>query len=274
MKKPGPDFARRYGPWSLVIGAAEGLGAAFAEALAEVGLNLVLVDRQSEKLADTADRLRRAYGHEVREAVVDLTEDDFLVQISGATQGLEIGLLICNAALGEVGPFEDSDLASLLAIVDVNVKAPLALTHTYGRAMVQRGRGGIIVLASNSAYHGTPYVAHYAATKAYNLVLGEGLWFEWARYGVDVMAFAPGATNTPGLRRAKPGLIAGRKSRGVMQPEDSARAALAALGKVPSARPGVLETLQTFFLTRILGRHRAVRVAGAYIRKNLESTKT
>lgn len=110
-----------------------------------------------------------------------------------------------NEVLAEVGPFEDSGLASLLAIVDVNVKAPLALTHTYGRAMVQRGRGGIIVLASNSAYHGTPYVAHYAATKAYNLVLGEGLWFEWARYGVDVMAFAPGATNTPGLRRAKPG---------------------------------------------------------------------
>ena len=272
MKKVGQDFARKYGPWSLVSGAAEGLGAAFAEVLAEIGLGVVLADRQAEKLANTADRLRQTYGSDVREVVIDLAERDFLSEITDATEGLEIGLLIANAALGEVGPFAESDLDALITTVGVNVKAPLILTHTYGRDMVERGRGGIILLASNAAYHGTPYVANYAATKAYNLVLGEGLWFELAGHGVDVLAFAPGATNTPSLRKNRSGLIEGQKTRGVMQPEDAAWAALAALGKAPSARPGLWATLETFIMTRLLSRRRVVKIAGEYINKNINKT--
>jgi short-subunit dehydrogenase len=273
MKKVARDFARKYGPWALVSGAAEGLGAAFAEVLAEIGLGVVLVDRQAEKLVHTAERLRRNYGSDVKEVVVDLADQGFLSDIVAVTKDLEIGLLIANAALGEVGPFAESELDTLIAIVEVNVKAPLMLTHAYSKDMVGRGKGGIILLASNAAYHGVPYVANYAATKAYNLVLGEGLWFELSGHGVDVLAFAPGETNTPSLRKTKPGLIEGQKSTGVMQPEDAALAALAALGKTASARPGLWATLDTFFMTRLLNRRRAVKMAGRYINKNLNRTR-
>jgi len=266
------EFKERFGPWALVVGAAEGLGAAFAEALAEVGLGLVLVDRKLQELQITADRLRTMYPVDVKEVVVDLADQHFLAQIMAATKGLEIGLLIANAALGEVGPFTESDLNTLLACIDVNVKAPLKLTHTYGKEMMQRKKGGIILLASNAAYQGSPYVANYAATKAYNLILGEGLWFEFARHGVDAMAFAPGATNTPGLRKAKPGLEEGKKSRGVMQPEDAAMAALAALGKTPSVRPGLWSTLETFFMTRLLNRRHAIKLAGRFVERELIRT--
>jgi len=266
------DFHEKYGPWTLVTGGAEGLGAAFGAALAKIGLGVVLVDRQAEKLACTADRLRQTYRSDVREVVVDLTDRKFLSEITAVTKDLEIGLVIANAALGEVGPFFESDIEKLTACIDVNVRAPLILTHTYSRSMVERGRGGIILLASNAAYHGTPYVSNYAATKSYNLVLGEGLWFELAGHGVDVLAFAPGATNTPSLRNAMPGLLEGQKSRGVMQPEDAALAALAALGKTPSARPGLWATLETLFMTRLLSRRRAVKIAGGYINKNLNRT--
>jgi len=273
MKIVAREFKESFGPWALVAGAAEGIGAAFAEALAEVGLGLVLVDRKAQELQSTASKLRQRYPIEVKEVVVDLADQNFLDRITAATKDLEIGLLIANAAIGEVGPFAESELRALLACVDVNVKAPLILTHTYGNEMIRRGKGGIILLASNAAYQGSPHVANYAATKAYNLVLGEGLWFEFASHGVDAMAFAPGATNTPALRKAKPELEEGKKNRGVMQPEDVAMAALAALGKTPSARPGLWSTLETFFMTRLLNRRHAVSLAGRFIERELKRTK-
>ena len=265
------DFAPKYGPWALVTGAAQGLGAAFAETLGSIGLALVLVDRQEEQLAATAERLRRTHGVEVIEVVVDLTDPDSVSGITRATENLDVGLLIANAALGNVGPFLDADIEDLLSTVDVNVRAALVLTHTYGRDMARRGRGGIILLASNAGYQGTPFVANYAATKAYNLVLGEGLWYELREHGVDVLAFAPGATNTPSLRSVRPGLTEGVKARGVMLPDDSVRAALAALGRSPSARPGWAATLETFVATRLVGRRRAVTTAGAYMNRQFRN---
>jgi short-subunit dehydrogenase len=124
-----------------------------------------------------------------------------------------------------------------------------------------------VLLSSSSAYQGTPYVANYAATKAYILSLGEALWYEQSKHGVDALAFAPGATNTPSLRSSKKGLKEGESGFGMQLPEVVARAALSSLGRAASARPGILATLETFFISKVLSRKMAVRIAGRIIQR-------
>ncbi len=155
----------------------------------------------------------------------------------------------------------------MVSAIDINVRATLLLTHHFCQGMIRRHRCGIVLFSSSSAYQGTPFVANYSATKAYNLCLGEALWFELFKHGVDALAFAPGATNTPSLRTSKHGLKEGDKGLNMHLPEEVALAALSSLGRSGSARPGVLATLETFFISKVLSRKVAVRIAGRIIGK-------
>lgn len=262
------DFSQKYGSWALVTGGSVGMGEAFAELIASQGVSLVLTDIQSEQLEITADRLKTKYQVEVKTVVADLSAADFMTKITATTDELEIGLLIANAAVGHVGSFPELAIESMIVAIDINVRATLLLTHHFCSGMITRGKGGIVLLSSSSAYQGTPYVANYAATKAYNLALGEALWFELSQHGVDAMAFAPGATNTPSLRTSKKGLREGEKGLGMQLPEEVAMHALSSLGNSPSARPGLLATLETFFITKVLSRKRAIKIAGGIIGRN------
>jgi short-subunit dehydrogenase len=261
------DFVSRYGPWALVTGGAVGMGEAFAELIATQGIHLVLTDIQGEELERTAARFRKTYEVEVRTVAADLSAPDFMVGIEEATKDLEIGLLISNAAVGHVGPFAETDVSRMVSAIDINVRATLLLTHHFCQDMIRRRQGGVVLLSSSSAYQGTPYVANYAATKAYILSLGEALWYELSKHGVDALAFAPGATNTPSLRSSKKGLKEGESGFGMQLPEVVARAALSSLGRAASARPGILATLETFLISKVLSRKMAVRIAGRIIQR-------
>ena len=255
-------YYEKYGPWALVTGGAQGIGAAFAEQLAERGLDLVLVDQNAETLTARAVKLMDAHGIKVETLRVDLSQPDFFEAIRPVAASREIGMLVCNAASGAVGSFFEIPVEDLLRGVEVNCRATLILTRELGAPMLERGRGGIILIASDAAYQGTPYVANYAATKAYNLILGEGLWYEAASEGVDVIGFAPGPTNTEGQRSGNPRLKEGATPKGFMLPEPTARAALDALGRLPSDRPDWRNRLETFIATRLLSRRRAVERIG------------
>mgnify|MGYP002625117577 CR=1 FL=1 len=235
------DFARRYGPTALVTGAAEGLGAAFAHAVAVRGLDVVLVDVQTEKARATADAIAREHGVRARAVACDLAAAGFLATLQAATRDDEVGLLVGCAGVGATGPFLETPVEVLRRAIAVNCTATLELVHHYARPMTERGRGGAVVVASNSAYAGTPFVANYAATKAYDLALGEALWYELAPHGVDVLAFAPQGTNTPGFRRGMPDLAPGEKREGIMLPEEAVAIALGALGRIASLRPDMPE---------------------------------
>ena len=143
--------------------------------------------------------------------------------------------MICNAAIGLEGPFLSETLENHRRAVDVNCQAALALTHHFGSEMVARGRGGLILIASGTALQGSPDYASYAATKAFNLVLGESLWYELKDRGVDVLSFVPGPTNTPGLRSSLPTLVEGVEVGPIRLPAVTAEAAIEALGKRASA---------------------------------------
>lgn len=262
MSVPAP-FRDQYGPWALIAGASEGIGAAFAAELAARGLHLVLVARRAAPLEALAARLRAAHGVEVRVAAVDLASPSLLDELRVAVAGAAVGLVVYNAAASLIGPFLEQPLADKLRILDVNCRGPIVLADAFGREMVARGRGGIIVMASMAGAQGSALIATYAASKAFDLVLAESLWDELREHGVDVLACRAGATRTPAYEASRPAVEAGP----VMEPDAVAREALAALGKVPSMVPGLGNRAAAFFMGRVLPRRAAVTIMGRATRK-------
>lgn len=237
MSSDATSFATRYGPTALVAGAAVGLGAAYADALAARGLDLLLVDRDAEPLAHTAAALRAAHPVAVDTAVLDLGRPDLLAALAPALADRTIGLLVYNAALGTVAPFLDLAAGHLDAMLAVNCRGPLLLVHALAPGMVARGRGGIVLMSSLSGNVGSAQLSVYAASKAFDLVLADALWAELRPHGVDVLAVQPGSTRTPGWLSSQP---AGAEGAGVpvMEAADVVAEALAALGREPLLVPG------------------------------------
>jgi short-subunit dehydrogenase len=250
------EFAVRYGPWAMIAGGSQGLGAAFAHEIGRRGVNLLLLARRPGPLEETAAALRRQHGVQVRTAAVDLAETGFLDAVERAASGLEIGLLVCDAAHSHTGKFLDSDLATCLRILDTNCRAPLSLVHAFGSRMAARGRGGILVMSSLSAFWGSPYVAVYGATKAFLVNLSEALWRELGARGVDVTVCAAGPVLTPNYIASMP--VRTGPSAMEMSPERVAAAAVSALGRKHLVVPGALNRAAQFFMGRFVSRKMAV----------------
>jgi uncharacterized protein len=248
-------FRERYGPWALVAGASAGIGEAFARQLAERGLNLLLLARRAEALDALAADLRARHGVEARGAAVDLARTDLAEAALSLAAGAEVGLLVYNAAASAIGPLVDRPLEDQLRVLEVNCRGPLILCHALGGAMARRGRGGIVLMSSLAASQGNPFLVSYAASKAFGLVLAEGLWAELRPRGVDVLACRAGATRTPGYAASRP-----KREMPLMEPEAVAASALAALGRGPTVIPGALNKLAAFLFARVLPRRTSVRL--------------
>jgi uncharacterized protein len=230
-------FARRYGPWAVVTGASDGIGRAFAQALAQRGLHLLLVARRQAVLQGLADALQRTHGVQCRVVAADLSDPQAVHHLAQATAELDVGLLVASAGFGSSGPLLNSPLGVETEMVAVNCTAVLALAWHYGRRMAARNSGGVVFMSSLLAFHGTPRAANDAATKAYVQTLAEGLRVEWAAQGVDVIASAPGPI--------KSGFDARSNMRFTQAvPADVvARVTLQALGRKTTVRPGWLSKL-------------------------------
>jgi uncharacterized protein len=221
----------KYGPWALIAGGSEGVGAEFAQLLAEAGLNLVLVARNRDALEQTADRCRR-HGGVVRTVQADLSASDACARVAAATAEVEVGLLILVAGANTHSKeFLDGDLAEFQRVIDLNVSTPLALVHHYGQAMRSRRRGGIVMLGSLAGYLGSVRHTVYGGVKAFTGIFAEGLWLELREHGVDVLELVLGVTRTPAMERVglnfdAPGVV-------VAEPVDVAREGLEWLGRGP-----------------------------------------
>jgi uncharacterized protein len=144
-----------YGPWVVIAGGSEGVGAEFARLLAADGLNLVLLARKPGPLEATADECRRQ-GVEVRTLAVDLVDSAGVDRLFEATSDLEVGLLIYNAGANTCSEqFLDGDLADFQRVVDLNIGASMRLVQHYGRPMRDRRRGGILLVGSMAGYLGS-----------------------------------------------------------------------------------------------------------------------
>ena len=246
-----PEFADRYGPWALVAGASEGLGAAFARALAGRGLNLVLVARRHEPLEVLAADLP------TRTITVsaDLATTDGIAQVMDAAAGLNVGLVVANAAYSPIGRFIEMDPELTRRAMDLNCRAPLELAHRFLPAMAARGRGGFIVMSSLAGMQGSPPISVYAATKAFGAILAEGLWAELRGTGVDVLTCVAGAVATPSLVG-----VTSRPAPGTLTPDEVAGAALRGLGRGPRTVPGLTMRLSSALMSRLLSRRAAIAV--------------
>ncbi len=256
------QWNEKYGPWALVTGASSGLGAEFVEQLAARGVNVVLVARREQQMAALADGVRRNHGVKTRVVPADLTGRDACRHVGDQTSDLEIGLLVNNAGFGLSGAYADLDPDRLVNMTVLNCVVPVLLTNHYLPLMLDRGRGGLIFLASTAAYQATPYLGVYGATKAFNLLMGESLWKEYRKRGIDSLALSPGFTKTEftsvahmkdasGFREATPGAVVAL--------------ALKKLGTKPSVIHGLANKMLNF-TGRLIPRRAAIAVTSAMLK--------
>jgi short-subunit dehydrogenase len=216
---------------ALVTGASSGIGAAFARALRARGERTLLVARRSDRLAELAHELG---GDEwARAWPVDLAAEGAAGRLADAVAagGFGVDLLVNNAGLGHTAPFADERPEVLRAMLDVNVRALVELTHAFLPAMLARGHGRIVNVASNAAFQPVPFLCVYAASKAFVLSFTEGLAEEVRDRGVQVQALCPGLTRTEFLEVAEThrGLLVTRLP--MLTPEAVALASLRGLDR-------------------------------------------
>lgn len=248
-------FTERYGEWALVAGASEGLGAAYARALAERGMNLVLAARRRPLLNEIADDLRGTFGVEVLCCDGDLALPGFLETLQAACASLEVGLVVYNATHAPVGEFASTPVEDLMRVVDVNVRAPVALLRAFLPPMTERRRGAVVLMTSLAGNQGAPRLAAYAASKAFTRVLAESVWHELESTGIDVVACCAGAVRTPGYA-----IAAGKDALGTLDPEEVVEQALRALGRGPVVVPGFVNRAANVLMSRLVPRRAAIAI--------------
>jgi short-subunit dehydrogenase len=216
---------------TLITGASSGIGEAFARRLAEDKHNLVLVARSEEKLAALCDELMLEHGITAHYVAIDLNayQADLRLFKETVNHDLEINWLINNAGFGSMGPFADLDLERELDMIGLNVMALVALTHRYLGLMVEEGEGTIINVSSTTSFQPLPFMATYAATKAFVTSFSEAIAEEYRPYGIRVLALCPGGTETNFFEVAK--IDESTRMKSMQTPEEVVETALSALDR-------------------------------------------
>jgi uncharacterized protein len=254
---------------TLITGASSGIGEAFARRLAALGRNVFLVARSEDKLVTLCNEIGRLNRIRAQYLALDLLKPESPLRLfeEAEKRGLVVDLLVNNAGFGSFGDFVKSDLARELNIIDLNVKALVELTHRFLPPMRERKQGAIINVASTAGFQPVPFMATYAATKAFVLSFSEALWEENRPYGVQVMALCPGVTETNFFEAAhskKP------PARAAEAPEDVVDTALRGLQRQKSQ---VISGWTNFLMVeveRLVPRSLVVRAAGRMMRKQYD----
>ena len=246
--------------WALVTGASSGLGKELAIALAIRGINLVLAARRAEPMRQLAARLSRQYGVEVLVEAIDLAAADSAATLLRRLdqQHIEVDILVNNAAIGLNSAFIDQPPDHLRAMLQLNVVTFTELAQVFGKRMVARGRGHILLVAGTAAYQPTPILSVYGAAKAFVLSLGEALHVELGSL-VNVTVLSPGFMDTD-FSEAVGNRAPAWARRTRLSPVKVANIGLAAMfaGK-PSVIAGRINRVVAFF-GRFLSRHRQAKM--------------
>ena len=254
---------------TLITGASAGIGAAFARKLAARGRNVLLVARSEDKLIALCNELGRLTSIRAQYVVLDLRDPESGAQLFEETKKreLEIDMLINNAGFGSMGEFLKLDLDRELQMIQLNVRAVVDLTHRFLGPMRERKRGTIINVASTAGFQGVPYMATYAATKAFVLSFSEAIGEENRLHGIHVMALCPGVTETNFFEASK---IDRPPMRTIQTAEEVVDTALRALGR----QKGVVISGWTNWFTiaaeRFVPRSMVTKVAGKALRSRFE----
>ncbi|HVS81613.1 MAG TPA: SDR family oxidoreductase [Pyrinomonadaceae bacterium] len=253
---------------TLITGASSGIGEAFARKLAARGHNLLLVARSEDKLINLCNELGRIKSTRAQYVAMDLSQPDAPARLFEEAQKreLEIDLLINNAGFGSLGDFTKLDLERELSMIDLNVSALVELTNRFLVPMRERKNGAIINVASTAGFQPVPFMATYAATKAFVLSFSEALWEENRPYGIKVTALCPGVTDTNFFAAAHMQTPPRRISQTA---DDVVDAALRGLKR---GRSHIISGWTNFFMIeseRLVPRSIIARAAGAVLRNTL-----
>ena len=193
------DFSELAGKTALVTGASSGLGVEFARQLANAGCHLIITARREDRLVALKEELATSHPEiSVDVIVMDLAGRDAAQHLYAEITGWErpVDILINNAGYGIFGWFLDSDWDELEAMIRVNTLVPQELTHLFGRDMVERGYGKVLIVSSMIGFQATPTYAAYASAKSLSMHFGEALNLEFRGSGVTCTVLSPGVTRT------------------------------------------------------------------------------
>ena len=254
---------------TLITGASSGIGEAFARKLAARGRNVLLVARSEDKLIALCNELGRLTSIRAQYLALDLLQPDAGAQLfeETKTRDLEVEMLINNAGFGSMGDYVRLDLNRELDMIQLNVRSLVDLTHRFLGPMRDRKSGTIINVASTAAFQAVPYMATYAATKAFVLSFSEALWEENRAHGVHVMALCPGVTETNFFQVAK---IDRPPMRIIQTPEEVVETALRALKRHKSTVISGWGNWLTVEAERFVPRATVTKVAGKALRSRFE----
>lgn len=230
--------------FTLITGASGGIGEAFARRLAAEKHNLVLVARSEEKLHRICDELMLKHGITAHYIALDLIEFEADKKLFAETEkhGFEIDWLINNAGFGSMNDFTDLELDRELQMIDLNISALVALTHRYLQPMRERKSGVIINVSSAASFQPIPFMATYAATKAFVTSFSEAIAEENRPHGIKILALCPGATETNFFAVA--GMKDAIQVKGMQTSEQVVDTALKAVGR---GRTLVVSGLANYF---------------------------
>ena len=181
---------------AVITGATSGIGAAYAEAFARRGYDLILTGRRKEKIEAQAEKIRSACSVGVEVVLAELSEETGIQMVLDAMQGKEIDVLINNAGFGVAARYQDSDLKVMEQLAKVNVLAPMELIRSVLPDMIRRHSGTVINISSEGAYLVMPGNSVYSGVKSFLKVFTECLHLDLDGTGVRVLTVCPGLTHT------------------------------------------------------------------------------
>jgi hypothetical protein len=262
---------------TLITGASSGIGEAFARRLAAEKHNLVLVARSENKLHELCDELMLQHKITAHYVAVDLIEYEADKRLFDETEkhGFEINWLINNAGYGSMGDFALLDLETELKMVSLNVTALVALTHHYLRKMRERKNGVIINVASTAGFQPVPFMATYAATKAFVKSFSEAIAEENRPFNITVTALCPGPTETNFFDAANIGTTVkdAFMKKGMQTSEEVVEAALNAVGRGKSSVISGWSNYLTARLGNFVPNSLITRAVGGVLRPKFEGQK-
>ncbi len=255
---------------AVVTGASAGIGVAFAKSLVARGYDLLIAARREERLTSLAQELSSS-GRKIHTLAVDLAKMEDCTKLFEAAKKLgSVDLLINNAGVGFHGALAEQDPARVLQMLQLNVDALSYLTALFLPEMVHRKSGAIIQVCSTGAFQPIPYMAAYAASKAYVLAFTEAIAVELKGSGVSVQTLCPGATETEFNTSAGVSADVAKKAPSYMTAEAVVEASLKGLDKGKTlVVPGFLNK-QGVFWASVAPRRLATRVAGRLFKPSKE----
>jgi short-subunit dehydrogenase len=254
---------------TLITGASSGIGEVFARKLAARGRNVLLVARSEDKLITLCNELGRSNSVRAQYVALDLSKPESPARLfeEAEKRGMTVDMLINNAGFGSMGDLATLDLERELNMVDLNIKSLLELTYRFLAPMRERRQGAIINVASTAGFQAVPFMATYAATKAFVLSFSEALWEENRPHGIKVMALCPGVTETNFFEAAH-----GHKppARMAQSPEDVVETALRGIAQGKSHIISGWTNRAMVEAERLAPRSLVTRMAGRMMRSEQE----